>query len=152
MYNKILVPIDGSAPAALGLAEAIALAKDQRAVVRLAHVVNELFITASIEIAWSIAASIEALRVAGAAMLTEGKSLAAAAGVTVESTLIVAMGGGAGVHLVKEAKDWAADLIVMGTHGRHGIARALMGSDAEYVVRHASVPVLLVRSHEADKA
>jgi nucleotide-binding universal stress UspA family protein len=44
------------------------------------------------------------------------------------------------------ARRWRADLIVMGTHGRRGVNRMLLGSDAELVVRNASAPVLLVRA------
>ncbi len=43
------------------------------------------------------------------------------------------------------ARAWGADLIVLGTHGRRGLARVLMGSDAEQIARTAPVPVLLVR-------
>jgi nucleotide-binding universal stress UspA family protein len=43
------------------------------------------------------------------------------------------------------ARQWRADLIVMGTHGRRGMSRLAMGSDAELVVRSTPVPVLLVR-------
>jgi nucleotide-binding universal stress UspA family protein len=50
---------------------------------------------------------------------------------------------------VKKAKEVDADLIVCGTHGRRGIRRMLMGSDAEYIVRRAPAPVLLVRNQEA---
>jgi len=42
------------------------------------------------------------------------------------------------------AKEFGADLIVIGTHNRHGLERLLMGSVAEHVVRHADVPVLVV--------
>ncbi|MET0658965.1 MAG: universal stress protein, partial [Steroidobacteraceae bacterium] len=44
------------------------------------------------------------------------------------------------------AATWPADLIVMGTHGRRGLGRWALGSDAESVLRSASVPVLLVRA------
>jgi nucleotide-binding universal stress UspA family protein len=47
--------------------------------------------------------------------------------------------------IVKEAAQWPADLIVLGTHGRRGAGRLLLGSDAEQVLRVAPVPVLLVR-------
>jgi nucleotide-binding universal stress UspA family protein len=50
------------------------------------------------------------------------------------------------IQIVAQAKEWPADLIVMGTHGRRGLARLAMGSDAEQVVRAISVPVLVVRS------
>jgi nucleotide-binding universal stress UspA family protein len=45
-----------------------------------------------------------------------------------------------------EVAEWPADLIVLGTHGRRGVGRMLLGSDAEQVLRTATVPVLLVRS------
>jgi nucleotide-binding universal stress UspA family protein len=48
--------------------------------------------------------------------------------------------------IIKQAKKWRADVIVLGTHGRRGLARVLMGSDAEIVVRESPVPVLLVRA------
>ena len=47
--------------------------------------------------------------------------------------------------IIDDAKRWGADLIVMGTHGRRGFNRLLMGSDAERVLLDAPVPVLLVR-------
>lgn len=49
-------------------------------------------------------------------------------------------------EIVSAAKDWPADLIVIGSHGRGGIRRALLGSVAEGVLRHASCPVLVVRA------
>jgi nucleotide-binding universal stress UspA family protein len=47
--------------------------------------------------------------------------------------------------IVEQAEQWPADLLVMGTHGRRGLRRLALGSDAEMVVRGARVPVLLVR-------
>ena len=48
--------------------------------------------------------------------------------------------------IVREAQKWKADLIVIGTHGRRGLRRVVMGSDAEQVVRNAPAPVLLIRA------
>lgn len=59
--------------------------------------------------------------------------------------LLESIGGRAADLIVDQAKQWNADLIVMGTHGRRGLRRLALGSDAELVVRSASVPVLLVR-------
>ncbi len=47
--------------------------------------------------------------------------------------------------IIEQARKWRADLIVLGTHGRRGLSRLVMGSAAEGVVRAAHVPVLLVR-------
>lgn len=54
--------------------------------------------------------------------------------------------GPPGSEIVKAAKEWGADLIVIGSHGRHGITRALVGSVAEAVMREAPCPVLVVRA------
>ncbi len=57
---------------------------------------------------------------------------------------IVHMGGKPHEFIVREAKEKAVDLIVMGTHGRTGIKRILMGSVAQSVIGHAPCPVLVV--------
>lgn len=46
--------------------------------------------------------------------------------------------------ILKTAETWCADLIVIGTHGRTGLQHLLMGSVAEYIVRHSKTPVLVV--------
>jgi nucleotide-binding universal stress UspA family protein len=65
-----------------------------------------------------------------------------ALGMTLESRV---RQGDARQEIVDEAKDWAADLIVVGSHGRTGIQRWLLGSVAEHVVRHAPCSVEVVR-------
>jgi nucleotide-binding universal stress UspA family protein len=49
--------------------------------------------------------------------------------------------------LLAEAARWQADLIVMGTHGRRGFGRAVLGSVAENLLRVSTLPVLMVRAH-----
>lgn len=66
----------------------------------------------------------------------------------VETRLIV---GSPGPSIVAAAEDCHADLIVMGTHGRSGLSRVLMGSVAEYVLRHAPCPVLTVKPSTAER-
>jgi nucleotide-binding universal stress UspA family protein len=56
------------------------------------------------------------------------------------------IGGPAADAIVREARKQGADLIVLGTHGRRGVRRLVLGSDAEQVVRTSRVPVLLVRA------
>lgn len=55
--------------------------------------------------------------------------------------------GKPGTEIVKTAKDWPADVIVIGSHGHGGMTRLLVGSVAEAVMRHAPCPVLVVRAH-----
>jgi universal stress protein A len=66
---------------------------------------------------------------------------------TVETRVLV---GPPGPSIVEIAKDCRADLIVMGTHGRSGLNRLLLGSVAEYVLRHAPCPVLTIKPATAE--
>jgi len=144
MYKKILVPIDGSETAARGLQEAIRFAADQQAQIRIVHVVDEFVMVSP----YSVVAEnvIEALCTAGKSVLADAQETVRTLGGTADTQLIEAFGTAAGEHIVKAAKDWAADIIVCGTHGRRGLRRIVLGSDAEYLVRHAPVPILLVRA------
>jgi len=146
MYAKILVPIDGSETSTLGLNEAIRLAKNQGGRIRLIHIVNELIVVLP-EAYVNIERVIDELRTRGKAILDSSEATVRSGGVEVDTTLVEAMGNQAGDQIIQQAKEWGADLIVCGTHGRRGIRRIVMGSDAEYIVRHTPVPILLVRSH-----
>lgn len=66
-------------------------------------------------------------------------------GVKAEAVMYENLSGRVADLILKEARKWRADIIVMGTHGRRGIGHALLGSDAEAVVRSSPAPVLLVR-------
>ena len=149
MYKKILVPIDGSAAATRGLEEAIKLATDQSATIRLIHVINELMVVTSYEATIYTADLIHALRESGNKLLERAKQQVAKAGLKVEVEMLEAHGGQAGNTIASDAEKSKADLIVIGTHGRRGLSRVVMGSDAEQVVRLSKIPVLLVRSVEA---
>lgn len=145
MYQNILVPIDGSEPAGLGLHEAIQLARTLGARIRLLHVVNKTPWIAAGATPAVIDDLISQSRSAGEKIVRDAASAARAAGVEVQDRLVEALGDRAGEIIVSEARDWPAHLIVCGTHGRRGFKRILMGSDAEYIVRHSPVPVLLIR-------
>jgi nucleotide-binding universal stress UspA family protein len=85
------------------------------------------------------------LRERGEQILKDAAGIARQQGVELETKLVETPGGSVGAMIVEHAENWPADLIVLGTHGRRGIRRLVMGSDAEYVVRTTPVPVLLVR-------
>ena len=82
-------------------------------------------------------------------MVADAKEVATSAGVPAEAQLLEAPGKRLGDVVAEDARAWAADLVVVGTHGRRGLGRALLGSGAEQVIRMAPVPVLSVRSTEA---
>ena len=146
MYQNILVPIDGSETAALGLHEAIQLALTLKARIRVLHVVNKTPFFGDSATPMVIDEVISQLRSTGESIVHEAKTAARAAGVEVDSRLIEALGDRAGEIILAEAREWPAHLIVCGTHGRRGLKRILMGSDAENVVRNSPVPVLLIRA------
>src|SRR5215469_14715336 len=147
MYTRILVPVDGSAAAARGLDEAIELARHLKARIRLVHVV-EPWVMVSPETPAALYQVAE-IRNAAASLLEECANKVTSAGIKVDAELIETFGDSVGECIVNKAKEVNADLIVCGTHGRRGIRRMLMGSDAEYIVRRAPAPVLLVRYQEA---
>lgn len=144
MYKKILVPVDGSETATRGLQEAIRFASDQKAQVRIVHVVDEFVMVSPYAVVTENV--IEGLCTAGKSILAAARQIVQSAGINVDTQLIEAFGKAAGEHVVKAAQEWAADIIVCGTHGRRGLRRIVLGSDAEYLVRHAPVPILLVRA------
>lgn len=148
MYQRILVPVDGSVPSAQALAEAIELARHLRSRMHLVHVVEPWMMVTPETMPATMHEIAENIRAIGAKLLQECEDEAVKAGVAVDATLIETLGSSAGESIVKKANEIAADLIVCGTHGRRGLRRLVMGSDAEQIVRRASVPVLLVRKRE----
>ena len=148
MYRRILVAFDGSPIAEHALHEALTLAKDSQASVRVVYAVDVLF--SGLGEAY---VDIEAFRrdclQAGRKILDQAADLARQAGVDVETALLEVEGSRFSNAIVAEARRWPAELIVVGSHGRGGLLHLLMGSVAERVVRHAPVPVLLVRGVDA---
>jgi nucleotide-binding universal stress UspA family protein len=74
-------------------------------------------------------------------------ALARQVGIVVETALLEQDGQRVSRVIVDDATRWHADLVVVGTHGRHGIEHLLLGSVAEAVSRTAPGSVLLVRAH-----
>jgi nucleotide-binding universal stress UspA family protein len=151
MYKRILVPVDGSACSAHGLAEAIRLAKNQGGSIRLMHVVNEFILDPAYSPQAYSPNVIEAIKESGKAVLERAAGDVRKAGVVCDTVLLESVGGPAADFIVAQAKEWPAELIVMGTHGRRGLRRLALGSDAESVVRLAPVPLLLVRLPDKKK-
>jgi nucleotide-binding universal stress UspA family protein len=146
MYQRILVPVDGSRTSTRGLQEAVELAKSQGAELRLMHVVDESVLTMNPEAIVGTGELIDDIVEAGKQALKNARALAERHGVKAETVMYENLVGRVAPLILDEAKKWNADLIVMGTHGRRGITHAVLGSDAESVVRSSTVPVLLVRS------
>jgi nucleotide-binding universal stress UspA family protein len=146
MYQRILVPVDGSHTSTLGLQEAIRIAIDQRARLKLISVIDGFIITQNFEGLIIADDMIDALRESGKKAINNALALVKKYDLKAEATTFETVGDRVAEVIVREAKKWKADLIVMGTHGRRGFNRLVLGSDAEGVLRHSPVPVLMVRS------
>jgi nucleotide-binding universal stress UspA family protein len=146
-FRRILVPVDGSATSNKALVMALDIARDSDSHVRLIHVVDELAYMTGFEASGEVLAIV---REGAQRVLAEATEIAKSAGVPVETHLIDEPGHRMGDQVCNEAAEWEADLIVVGTHGRRGMSRLMLGSGAEQIIRLAQVPVLVVRSGEKD--
>jgi nucleotide-binding universal stress UspA family protein len=151
MYQRILVPVDGTETAKRGLEEAIKVAKALGSHIRLVHIVDDSALALNPETGIAAAPLVEDFAEGGKEILETARLLTDAQGVTVDAVLHENFTGRVADLIVDEARKWCADLIVMGTHARAGIRHAVLGSDAEAVLHGADVPVLLVRTQDGKK-
>lgn len=144
-YRRILVPLDDSPTAQRGLAEALSLARDLGATLVLLHVMELMPMMPEVATTEAWEAIREGLKASGQRVLDQASGQARTAGVACETVLNDVDARRPADAITDQASTQRCDLIVMGTHGRRGIGRALLGSDAELVLRQSPVPVLLVR-------
>ncbi len=149
MYERILAPIDGSPTSERGLREAIALAAKLQSKLVLLNVVDDYPTMVELAPVTAFNETRELLVKYGTQVLEAARKHVAEAGVPCETVLREVTSQRTADAIVEEAVKQRCGLIVMGTHGRRGINRVAMGSDAELVLRLASIPVLLVRSSKA---
>jgi nucleotide-binding universal stress UspA family protein len=143
LFKKILVPIDGSDTADKAMRMALDMARESLASVRFMHVIDDDRYFSSYE----FSADLRTYAFDNAKKLLQNAMDAAAAlGVNADTQLINKPGQRLGENVADEAQNWGADLVVVGTHGRRGLGRVLLGSGAEQVVRLSPVPVLMVRA------
>jgi nucleotide-binding universal stress UspA family protein len=149
MYQRILVPVDGSSTSGRGLGEAIRLARLTGGRLRLVHVIDELSFALAMDAYAGYAGDwLKELRAGAAKLLEEGRAQAAAQGVDADVVLCDGFKGTVHEQVIAQATASQAEVIVIGTHGRRGLGRWVMGSSAEHILRMSPVPVLLVRAPE----
>lgn len=141
MYRHILVPVDGSDTSNKALLAALEVAGLNGGQVRLVHAL-ELPAVARDNLFRDHARA--ALRAQGQAVLQRALDIVDAAEISADTRLLEAPGGRLGEMVAHEARAWPADIIVVGSHGRRGTSRSMLGSGAEQIVRLAPVPVLVV--------
>jgi len=144
MYQKILIPVDGSFTSNFALQEAVKLAKQLGACLELVHVYEDAIYLVD-ENYFNYEELQKTIHSSSEKILAEAAAVVSASGIPVETRLIQSNNERIASLLVEEAKRWQAELIVIGTHGHSGFSRLLLGSVAEGVVRMASIPVLLIR-------
>lgn len=149
MFKRIIVPVDGSDAANLALESALRIARDAHGQVRLVHVVEEMaYLSGGTAYGSYSADMLGIMRDAGSTILADAQAQAEAMGVPAETELYDRLGERLAEVVADIAQSWHADLVVVGTHGRRGVRRLLLGSGAEQIIRTAPVPVLVIRKPE----
>ncbi len=155
MFNHILVPVDGSDMSMLAVSKASALALAFDSAITLVHVIdNYPFIGVGADYALGQNEYLAAATASAKTALARGVEMLAAEGLHAEQRVI----DGHVVHegIVDTAKSLGADLIVMGSHGRSGLEKLLLGSVTQRVLQDAPMPVLVVKGEvaasDADRA
>lgn len=142
--ERVLVPTDGSAPAASALETGVALAIDHDAALHLLDVVD----TASLGPDVGSYVDVDRLEARADRVLEDAAAAARDAGREPEATTVEF--GTPHREITRYASEHDVDLVVMGTQGRTGLDRYLLGSTTEKVLRTAPVPVLTVHGPDAD--
>jgi nucleotide-binding universal stress UspA family protein len=140
-FRKILVAVDGSPIAAHAADIGIELSRSLGGELALIHAIDPSSCCAP-DSGVSAAELLARAEEDGKRLLAQFSARATLKGPPLEFV----QAGKPATEIVKAAKDWPADIIVIGSHGRGGVGRVLLGSVAEGVMRHASCPVLVVRA------
>ena len=144
MFKHILVPVDGSPTSQLAVEKAIGLAKAFGSRVTAIFVIDPYpFTGVGTDFAYGQAEYLNAATSEANAAIKATKSAFEGAGVAVETSVIEAHAAWRGV--VQAAESVQADLIVMGSHGRSGLEKLVLGSVTQAVLSHTRLPVLVVR-------
>lgn len=146
MYDSIMLPTDGSEAAEIAADQAIEQAELNDATLHVVHVV-EVDATGPMQI--NVDDITDRLTEQGEEITKRVEKLAESADVEVVTSVL---SGNADQEIVDYVSEHGIDLIVMGTHGRRGIRRHLLGSVTERVIRKSPVPVMAVRDEHAESA
>ncbi len=139
---KILLAVDGSKFSAAALQMVIAQIRPQGTEVLVLHVVEPITFSLSPQMAAGYAPELESQVKDGRELVEREAQRLRAAGFMADSAVEK---GDIRDKIIDAAAEWCADLIVMGSHGRRGVQRFLLGSGAEHVARHAQCSVEIVR-------
>ena len=148
MFKKILVPVDGSDTSQVAVAKTIELAKAFGCQVSVIYVIDPYpFTGVGTDFAYGQAEYLSAATAEANAAVKAARDAFSAAGVAVESSVVEAHTAWRGI--VEAGMTQEVDLIVMGSHGRSGLEKLVLGSVAQAVLSHTKLPVLVVRDSAA---
>jgi nucleotide-binding universal stress UspA family protein len=139
LFEKILVPLDGSEHSLKALKVAVQIAQKFNGKITLVHVYS---IGGLASYPTPVHEFIEAIRKVGTGILADGEKRVKAEGVQVETLLLE---GHAVEQIVKTCREGKFDLVVMGARGLSRIKEMLLGSVSDGVTRHAHCPILVVK-------
>lgn len=144
MFKKILVPVDGSSTSQAAVSKATELAKAFGSTVTVIYVIDPYpFTGVGTDFAYGQAEYLSAATAEANTAVHAAKESFAAAGVSVDTSIIEAHTAWRGI--VEAGESLQADLIVMGSHGRSGLEKLVLGSVAQAVLSHTKLPVLITR-------
>jgi nucleotide-binding universal stress UspA family protein len=150
MYQRIFVGLDGGPSARVALNEAIRIAAASGGTITCAYVVERRPQLVDVDAGFAEARDDDAAAIeAATSVLDDAKATLAGRGVPGTVRALDAYGDDVATVLMRTAAELDADLIVLGTSGRHGLRRLLLGSVAESLLRAADRAVLLVRHAES---
>ena len=142
--KRILLPVDFSACSHKALGYALSMARQFQAELLLLHVVENIYPPPELLVVDTSALHYRVREEAEKQLAGWAKEIS---GVNKRSFIRT---GNPHYEIVAAADENNIDLIILGTHGRSGVAHLFLGSTAERVVRHAPCPVMVVREHEHD--
>ncbi|MFD0916246.1 universal stress protein [Pseudahrensia aquimaris] len=145
MYKHILLPTDGSKFAEEGVRQGCQLAKELGAKVTVVTVTESLVSVNGGELAMAFPVETYDKATRDQASVTLENAAKIASEVGVDATTLHVEKERPVNGILKAAESTGADLIVMSSHGRHGISRMLLGSQATAVVSHSEIPVLVFK-------
>ena len=141
MFKRILVPLDDSEGSSRALDFAVQWSRVSGGKLRLVHYIDVQAFPNSLGYGDPVIQSAQRF---AKSFLDEKKSQLEKNNVQVETNLCLAIGKRLGQCISEDAAAWRADLIVLGSHGRKGIGRVLLGSGAEQIIRESPVPALVI--------
>lgn len=153
MYKRIVLAYDGSNCSIKALEEAILLARTPSATLCIVHVDDGGELHGGMDLQGYVdrVGKVRIVHEEIEKMLDDAVAKASAAGCQVEKQLVAANHRRPAEAIAEAAREWQGDLIIVGTHGRRGFQRFLVGSVAEQLVRVATISLMLVRDSAANQ-